>query len=126
VFRSSEWSVPFTFFKQNIIAIPHLSHPCHMSYISHHSWFDHPNIIWWNMQVRKLLIMNSSPASCHFLPLRSKFSPDHPVLNHTQWAHPLAWEETKLHTCGMVDPCVVNGEDGFQIWSVATNILNKQ
>jgi len=28
----------------------------------------------------KLLIMQSSPASCHFLLLRSKYSPQHPVL----------------------------------------------
>jgi hypothetical protein len=32
----------------------------------------------------KLLIMQSSPASCHFLPLRSKYSPQHPVLRHHQ------------------------------------------
>jgi hypothetical protein len=30
----------------------------------------------------KLLIMQSSPASCHFLPLRSRDSPEHPVLKH--------------------------------------------
>jgi hypothetical protein len=30
----------------------------------------------------KLLIMQSSPASRHFLPLRSKYSPQHPVLKH--------------------------------------------
>jgi hypothetical protein len=28
--------------------------------------------------------MQSSPASCHFLPLRSKYSPQHPVLKHHQ------------------------------------------
>jgi len=32
----------------------------------------------------KLLIMQSSPASRHFLPLRSKHSPHHPVLKHPQ------------------------------------------
>jgi hypothetical protein len=28
--------------------------------------------------------MQSSPASCHFLPLSSKYSPQHPVLKHPQ------------------------------------------
>jgi len=32
----------------------------------------------------KLLIMQSSPASCHILPLSSKYSPQHPVLKHPQ------------------------------------------
>jgi hypothetical protein len=39
-----------------------------------------PNNIWWSEQLLKLLIMQSSPASRHFLPLRSKYSPQHPVL----------------------------------------------
>jgi hypothetical protein len=39
---------------------------------------------WWSLQVMKLLIMQSSPASRHFLPLRSKYSPWHSVLKHPQ------------------------------------------
>jgi hypothetical protein len=46
--------------------------------------FDHPSNIWWSLQVTKLLITQSSPASRHFLPLRSKYSPQHPVLRHAQ------------------------------------------
>jgi len=30
------------------------------------------------------LIMQSSPAPCHYLPLRSKYSPQHHVLKHPQ------------------------------------------
>jgi hypothetical protein len=30
----------------------------------------------------KLLIMQFSPISCHFISLRSKYSPQHPVLKH--------------------------------------------
>jgi hypothetical protein len=48
----------------------------------------------------KLLIMQSSPASRHFLPLRFKYSPQHPVLRHPQ---------------SLAFP-----------WRVATNTLNKQ
>jgi len=32
----------------------------------------------------KPLIMQSSPVSRHFLPFRSKYSPQHPVLKHPQ------------------------------------------
>jgi hypothetical protein len=32
----------------------------------------------------KLLIMQFSPTSCHFIPLRSKYSPQHSVLKHPQ------------------------------------------
>jgi hypothetical protein len=55
--------------------MPHLSRP---------PWFYQPNSIWRSVQVMKLLIMQSSPASCHFLPLRSKYSPQQRVLNHPQ------------------------------------------
>jgi hypothetical protein len=30
----------------------------------------------------KLLIMQFPPLSCHFIPLRTKYSPQHPVLKH--------------------------------------------
>jgi hypothetical protein len=52
-----------------------VSNSCYMSHPSHPPWFDHPNNIWWTVQIMKLLIMQSSPASCHLLPLRSKYSP---------------------------------------------------
>jgi hypothetical protein len=47
---------------------------------SAHLTIDYPNNMWWSVQFTKLLIMQSSPASCHFLLLRSKFSPHYPVL----------------------------------------------
>jgi len=36
-----------------------------------------PNNIWWSIQVVKFLIMQSSPATHHFLPLRTKYCPQH-------------------------------------------------
>jgi hypothetical protein len=52
---------------------------------SHRLWFYHPNNIWLSVQVMKLIgIMKSSPASCHFFPLRSKYS-QHPVLKPPQF-----------------------------------------
>jgi hypothetical protein len=45
----------------------------------------HPNIIWRSVQIMKLfLIMQSLPASSHFLPLRSKYSSQRPVLRNPQ------------------------------------------
>jgi hypothetical protein len=64
--------IPFTFSNQNIVCIFHLSHSCCMSHPSHPPWFDHPNNVWWIVQVMKLLTVQCYPASCHFLPFRSK------------------------------------------------------
>jgi hypothetical protein len=43
------------------------------AYPSHLPWLVHSNYTWWRIQVLKLLIMQFSPTSCHFIPLRSKF-----------------------------------------------------
>jgi len=40
------------------------------------------NNIWWIVQVMELLVMQSSPVPPHFLPLRSRYSPQHPLLVH--------------------------------------------
>jgi hypothetical protein len=42
------------------------------------------NNSWWSMNVMKLFIMQYSSASPHFLPLTSKYSPQHSVLKHPQ------------------------------------------
>jgi hypothetical protein len=41
-------------------------------------------VTWRRAQVMKLLIMQFSPISRHFISLRSKYSPQHPVLKHPQ------------------------------------------
>jgi hypothetical protein len=43
----------------------------------------HSNYTWRRVQVMKLLTMQFSPLSCHFIP-RSKYYPQHPVLSHPQ------------------------------------------
>jgi putative component of membrane protein insertase Oxa1/YidC/SpoIIIJ protein YidD len=68
----------------------------HMPDTSHPSWFHHPNTISCSVQVMKLFIMQCSPASCHFLPLRSKYSSQHPILEHI-YILPLI-HETKFQT----------------------------
>jgi hypothetical protein len=57
------------------------SHACYMNQPSHPPSFDHCNKIWWSVQVKELLIMQSSPVSCHFLTLRSKYSPQYLISN---------------------------------------------
>jgi hypothetical protein len=51
---------------------------------SHPPWFDHTNYTWSRVQAMKLLIMQFPPTSCHFISLRSKHSPQYPVLKHPQ------------------------------------------
>jgi hypothetical protein len=43
-----------------------------------------PNNIWWWVQIMKLPTVQLSPFSRYFIPLRSKFSPQHPVLKRPQ------------------------------------------
>jgi hypothetical protein len=78
--RYCTWSLPFRFSNQNIVHISHMSHSCRTSRPPHPPWFDHFHNICWSVQVTKLLIMQSSSASRHFLPLRSNYSRQHPVL----------------------------------------------
>jgi hypothetical protein len=57
-------SFPFKFSYPNIVCISHLTHACYMSRPSHTTWFAHHSNIWWTVQLIKLFIMQSSPASC--------------------------------------------------------------
>jgi hypothetical protein len=60
---------------------PHSSYvPCQ----SHPPWLGHSNYIGRRVQVMKLLIIQFSPVSRHFISLRSKYSPQHPILKHPQ------------------------------------------
>jgi hypothetical protein len=45
-------------------------------------WCSHPDSVWLIVQVMRLLVMRSSPASCHFLPLAPGYSLQHPVFMH--------------------------------------------
>jgi hypothetical protein len=69
--RSFEWYLPFRISNQNLF------YACYIIRPSHPPLLDHPNYIWLSVQVMKVLIMQSSPASCTLLSLRSKYSPQH-------------------------------------------------
>jgi hypothetical protein len=51
---------------------------------SHSSRFYHPHNCGWRVQIMKLLVMKFSLLSCSLLPLRPKYSPQHPILKHLQ------------------------------------------
>jgi hypothetical protein len=54
-------------------SIPILSYSCCMLCPSNPPSFDHSNYTWRRVQVMKLLIMQFSPTSCHFISLRWYF-----------------------------------------------------
>jgi hypothetical protein len=58
------------------------THSCYMPNESHPPWLDNSNYTLRRVQIMKPLIMQFSPNSCHFISLRSKYSPQHPVLKH--------------------------------------------
>ena len=46
-------------------------------------FFD-PNNIGWGVDIIQLLILYFSPLPCYLVPLRPKYSPQHPILKHPQ------------------------------------------
>jgi hypothetical protein len=58
-------------------------HSCYMP-CQYHLLLDHFNYTWRRVHVMKLLIMQFSPTSSHFISLQSKYSPQHPVLKRPQ------------------------------------------
>jgi hypothetical protein len=55
-----------------------------MPWPSHPPRLDYSNHIWQRVQIMKLLLMQFSPSYCHFIPLWSKYPPQHNVLKHPQ------------------------------------------
>jgi hypothetical protein len=53
-----------------------------MPHPSHSSGFCHPHNIGWGVQIIKFLILYFSSLSCYLVPLRPKYSPQHPILTH--------------------------------------------
>ena len=74
-----------------LLSLPHpdpvytspLPHTCYMPSPSHSSQFDCRHNIWW-VQIIKLLCIWPSRLPCYLVPLRSKYSPQHPILKHPQ------------------------------------------
>ena len=81
---SSKWSLSFGFPHQNPVYTSTLPHIYYMSRSPHSSRFDHQNNIGWGVQVIKLLTMQFSPLHYYHLPVRPKYSPQHPIFKHPQ------------------------------------------
>jgi len=54
--RSSNFSLTLMLPHQNRKLTSPLPHTCCMTVSSHFSWFDHPNNIWWGVQIIKFLV----------------------------------------------------------------------
>ena len=81
---SSKWTLSLMFLHQNSVRTSPLPHTCYMPLSSHSSRFKHPNIIWWAVQIIKLVLMYFCPLPCYSAPLRPKCSTQHPILKHPQ------------------------------------------
>jgi hypothetical protein len=55
--KSSTWFPSLRSTHQNPVCASPVSHTCHKTRQCHSSWFDHPNNIWWKVQIFKLLVM---------------------------------------------------------------------
>jgi hypothetical protein len=67
-----------------------------MPYPSDPPWLGHSNYTWRRVRAMKLLVMQLSPPSRHSIPLRSKYSPQHPVLKHPQSLYLPKWQRPSL------------------------------
>jgi hypothetical protein len=82
--RFFQWSLSLYPSHQNPICIPLLPHTCYTPCTSQIPRLDNSDYIWRRVQVTKLLVMQSSPTSYHFIPHQSKYNSQHPVLQQPQ------------------------------------------
>jgi hypothetical protein len=93
-------------------------HSCYMPCPSHPSLLDHSNYVWRAVQVIKLLVMQFPPISHHFTPLRSKYSPQHPVFKHRQW---FLWISTTISFQNTIRP---SREFRYEYWRIWESLYN--
>jgi hypothetical protein len=79
--RPSWWSLSFWLSHQNPVCIPLRSNACYVPYSTHLPWFHHSNKVWASS------LCNFLHPNRHFIPLRSKYSPQHPVLKYLTLYH---------------------------------------
>jgi len=79
-----KWSLSLRFLHHKPLI--HLSspHTCYMPRPSNSSLFYYPKNIWWTVRIIKLLIMQFFPLPCYLVPLRPRYSPQHPILKYPE------------------------------------------
>jgi hypothetical protein len=70
----------------------------------------------------KLLIMQSSQPSRHFIPLWSKYSPQHPVLKHPQYIY----NDTQVEEDKMGGTCGTNGREEERVEVIGRKARGKE
>ena len=80
---SPKWFLSSRFPHQNPVYASPFPHSRYMPHPSH-SRFYHPSTIGWAVQIIKPLIMYFSSLPYYLVPLRPKYSPQHPNHNHPQ------------------------------------------
>jgi len=76
--ESPKWALSFRFSHQNPVYASPLPHTRYMPHPKYPSRFYHPHNIGWAVQIIKLLIMQFCPLPCYLVPLKPKYSPQHP------------------------------------------------
>jgi hypothetical protein len=77
---SSKWSIYLRFPQQNPVCTSPFPNRCYIPRPSHYCRFNHPNNIWWGLQIIKLLVLSflhstvTSPLLGQSIPLSTLFS----------------------------------------------------
>ena len=79
-----KWFLSSRFPHQIPVYASPLPHMCYLPRPSHSSLIGHPKNIGWPVQIIQLLITQHTPLPCYLIPPRPKYSPQHPILKHSQ------------------------------------------
>ena len=80
------WTLSFCFCQQNPVHISLILHICHKPCPAQPPWFHHTHTynILQAVEITSLCIMRFPPSSCHFLPQKPEYLPQHPIHKHYQ------------------------------------------
>ena len=104
--RSVKWSLPVRLSHENLLWTSPVFHTCHMPRPSHSAWLDPPNNICWRVKIMKLLVRQSSPLSYYLVPVRPKYLPQHPIVEHPQTVPPSTWKISFTPTQNNTQNCI--------------------
>jgi len=89
---------PSGFPTKTLVYLSSPPHTCHMPCPWHSFGFDHPNNIWWGVQIIKLLIIWIFPLPIYLIPFKLNYASSASVLKHSSaYVPPSVWV-TKFKT----------------------------